>query len=66
MNNFGTKVNELVVVGLKAGSIDLKKLSDVVIKEVAKTTAYNKLNTKINDLEKKIPYASSLFHIKKI
>ena len=66
MNNFETKVDELGVVELKAGPIDLKKFSDVVIKEVVKTTVYNKLNTKINDLEKEIPYAATLIHINKI
>ena len=39
-NNFETKVDELGVAELKAGPIDLKKLSDVVIKEVVKTTVY--------------------------
>ena len=66
MNNFETKVDELGVVELKAGTIDLKKLSDVLIKEVLKTTVYNKLNTKINDLGKKIFHATTVFHIKKI
>lgn len=59
MNNFETKVDELGVVELKAGPIDLKKLCDVVIKEVAKTTENNKLNTKINDIENKIPYVTN-------
>ena len=38
----------------------LKKVSDVRSKEVVKKTAYNKLNTKVNNLEKTIPDASTL------
>ena len=66
MNNFETKVDELGVVELKTGPINLKKFSDVVIKEVVKTTVYNQLNMKINDLEKKIPNTATLIHINKI
>ena len=40
--------------------IDLKKLSDIVSKEVIKSTKFNKLNTKVNNLENKIPDASTL------
>ena len=66
MNNFETKVDELGVVELKTGPINLKKFSDVVIKEVVKTTVYNQLNMKINDLERKIPNTTTLIHINKI
>ena len=59
-------MDELGVLKLKAGPIDLKKLSDVVNKEGVKKAMYNKLNTKINDLEKKIPDATTLIHINKI
>ena len=40
----------------------MKKVCDVVSKEVAKNTKFNKLNEKENDLENKfrIPYASIL------
>ena len=38
----------------------MKKLSDVVSKEVAKNTKFNTINTKANYLEKKIPDASTL------
>ena len=43
--------------------VDFKKFSDTVSKEVVEKTAYNKLNTKINNLENKIPNATTLFHI---
>ena len=35
----------------------LKKISDVVRKEAAKNTKFNKLITKVNNLENKIPAA---------
>ena len=60
MNNLKTKVDDLDVGELKTAPIDLKKLSDVVSKEVVKKTVYNKLNTKINNLEKKTPDVSAL------
>ena len=40
-----------------------KKLSDVVDNEVVKNTTFNILKTKVIDLEKKIPYATTLIHI---
>ena len=40
-----------------------KKLSDVVSKEVVKKTVYNKPNTKVNNLENKIPDVSTLLKI---
>ena len=48
---------------LKTVPIDLKKLSDVVGKEVVKNTIFNKLNPKENNLEKKIPDATTIIHI---
>ena len=41
--------------------IDLKKSSNVVSKEVVKSTKFNTLKTNINNLEKKIPNASTIF-----
>ena len=52
MNNF-KKVNDLDVGTLKTLPVDLKKLSDIVSKEVVKKTVYDKLNTKVNNLENK-------------
>ena len=40
--------------------MDLKKLSDVVSKEFAKNTKFNKLNTKVNILEDKVSDTTTL------
>ena len=42
----------------------MKILFEVVDKPVVKKTKYNKLNSKLNDLDDKIPHACSLFQIK--
>ena len=55
MSHSKTKVD---VDNLNTVSRDLKKLSDVVNKEVVK-----KLNTKVNKLGKKIPDATTLIQI---
>ena len=60
LNNLKTKIYDLNVCELKTVSIDLTKLSEVVSKEVAKKTVYNKLNTKVYNLENEIPHASTL------
>ena len=60
MNNLKAKISNLVVVTLKTVPTDFKKLSDVVSKEVAKNTKFNKLDTKVNNLENKTPDASCL------
>ena len=41
--------------------IDLKKSSNILSKEVVKSTKFNTLKTNINNLEKKIPNASTIF-----
>ena len=48
---------------LKTVPVDLKKLSDVVDNEVVKNAKFNTLETKVNNLEKKIPDATTLIHI---
>ena len=53
LNDLKTKVDDLDVGKSKTVPIDLKRLSDVVSKEVMKKTVYNKLNTKVNSLNKK-------------
>ena len=55
LNNLGTKVDDLDIGKLKTVSVDLKKLGDVVDKEVVKNTKFNALKTKVIKLEKKIP-----------
>ena len=59
LNDLKIKIDDLEVDKFKAVSIDLKRLSDEVSKEVVKKTVYGKLNEKINNLEKKIPDAST-------
>ena len=54
VNNLKIKLDDLDVGKLKAVSVDLKKISDVVSKEIVKRTVYNKLNAKVNNLEIKI------------
>ena len=63
LNNLKTKVDDLDVGKLKTVPVDLKKLSDVVDNEVVKNTKFNTLKTKVNNLEKKIPDATTLIHI---
>ena len=52
-----------MLVRLKLFLYILRKLSDVVSKEVVKNTKFSTLNTKVNNLERKIPEATSLIHI---
>ena len=63
LNNFKTEVNVLDVGKSKTVPIGLKKSSGVVKIEVVKNTKINKLNTKVNKFEKKIPDAITLIHI---
>ena len=63
LNNLKTKVNDLDVGKLKTVPVDLRKLSNVVDNEVIKITKFNTLKTKVNNLEKKIPAATTLIHI---
>ena len=51
VNNLKIKLDDLDVGKLKAVSVDLKKISDVVSKKIVKRTVYNKLNAKLNNLE---------------
>ena len=65
LNNLKTKellldVGNLNIDKLQTVPVDLKKLCYVVSKEVVKTTVYNKLNKKVNNLENKIPDAFTL------
>ena len=63
LNNLKTKVCDLDVGKLKTVPVDLNKLGDVVENEVVKNTKFNTLKTKVNNLEKKIPDATTLIHI---
>ena len=53
LNDFKTKIDDLDVGKLKTAPVDLKKLSDLVSKEVVNNTKFNTVNTKVNNLEKK-------------
>ena len=60
MNDLKTKADDLDADKLKTVPVDFKKLSDAVSQEVVKKkTVYNKLNTKVNNLENKICDGSS-------
>ena len=63
LTNLKTKVDDLDVSKLKAVPVDLKKLSDLVAKELVKNTKFNTLKTKVNNLEKKRPDAATLIQI---
>ena len=51
LNNLKTKIDNLDVGKLKAVPVDLKKLSDIVSKEVVKNTKFNTINTKVDNLD---------------
>ena len=57
-----TKVDDLNVDKLKPFPVYLKKLRDVVNK-LLKVQKFNTLKTKVNRLDNKLPYATSLIHI---
>ena len=63
LNNLKTEVNDLDVGKLNTVPVDLQKLSDVVDNELVRNTNLNTLKTKVNNLEKKIPDATTLIHI---
>ena len=63
LNNLKTKVYDLVFIRLKTVPVVLKKISDVVDNEVVKSTKFNTLKAKVNNLEKKIPDATTSIHI---
>ena len=64
MNNSKTKVDLDVDFGkLKTVPINLKKIGDIVIKEVVKNAKFSTLKTKVNELDKKIPDTTTLIRI---
>ena len=54
LNNSKARVDDLDVGTLKTVLINLKELGDVVDNQVVKSTKFNTLKTKVNNLEKKI------------
>ena len=63
LNNLEIKKDNLDVGKLKFIPADLKKLSDIVANEVVKCAKLKTLKTKVNSLENKIPYATTLIQI---
>ena len=63
LNNLKTKIDDLDVAKLKTAPTDLKKLSDAVKNRAMRETKFNTLKTKVNKLDKKISYATTLIHI---
>ena len=64
LNNLKTKKHDLDVGKLKTFPVDLKIISDVVDNKVVKN---KKLNTfSVNNLERKIPDATTLFQVNQI
>ena len=63
LNNFIIKVDHLDISKLKAVLVDLKNLSDIVNDEVVKNIKFNTLKTKLDNIDKKIPDATTLIHI---
>ena len=64
LSNSKTKVDDLDVGSLKTVPIDLKRLTDVVYRTIVKKLEFNKLNTKLSNLEKKTPGTTTLILIK--
>ena len=60
LNNLKTKVNNLNVGKLKTISIGLKNVSDLLDNEVIKNIKFNTLKSKVNEIDKKIPDATTL------
>ena len=63
LHNLKIKENDLDVGKLKTFCVDLEKLTDVVDNQVVKNTKVNRLNTKINKLDKEILDATTLIRI---
>ena len=60
LNNLKTKVNNLNVGKLKTIYIGLKNVSDLLDNEVIKNIKFNTLKSKVNEIDKKIPDATTL------
>ena len=62
LNNLKIKVDDIDISKVKTVPVDLKNLSDIVVNEVFKNTKFNTLKTKVNNVNKKIPDATTLIH----
>ena len=63
MNSLKTKVYNLNVGKLKTVSIGLKNVSDLLDNEVVKNIKFNTLKSKVNEIDKKIPDATTFVKI---
>ena len=63
MSYIKTKIEDLDVGKLETVPIDLKKINDIVSKEVVKKIVYGTKNMKVNNLEKKFADVSNLIQI---
>ena len=64
LSNSKANGDDLDVGNLKTVPIDLKRLTDIVYRAIVKKLEFNKLNTKLNNLEKKTPETTTLILIK--
>ena len=63
LDNLKTKVSESNVIKLNTVPIDLKKLGEVVSKEIVKNTKFKTLKTKVHNSKHKIPDVATLIQI---
>ena len=63
LNSLKAKVGDLDIGKFKTVLVEVKMLSDVVDNKVVKNIKFKKLKTKVNNLEKNIPDATTLMHI---
>ena len=63
LNNLKRKEDALDSGKFKTVHIDFKAFSDIVDNKVVKNTNFHMLKTKVNNLEKKIPEATTLIHV---
>ena len=63
LSDLKANVDDLDVDKLKTVPVDFKKLNNVASQKVVKKAVYNKLNTKVNNIENKIPGASISIHV---
>ena len=63
LRNLKTKVNDLCVGKVKTVPVDLKKLRDAADNKFVKKTKFSTLKTKVVNLEKKIPDATTIIYI---
>ena len=61
LKNLETKLDDFAVGKLKTVLVDFSKVIDLVDKWVVKNTKFDTLNTKVNNLEKKIPMTTLIY-----